>query len=70
MANSNESALVSGNGFHANRSTGIYIRQAAAVTLQNNSVTSNAGTGLQVAAHAKVCVGSHGCHADFPDVFK
>ena len=54
MANSNDSVLVSANGFHGNRNSGVYIRQAAPVLLRDNSVTCNAGCGVHLAPQSKV----------------
>lgn len=54
VANSGECVLVHGNGFHGNRSVGVLVRQTACVNMTSNSVTCNAGTGIQVDSLAKV----------------
>ena len=43
-----------GNAFHANKSGGISIKQAAPVGIYDNSITCNAGTGILIIPSAKV----------------
>ena len=42
------------NIIHANSSTGVNIHQVAPVSIENNSITCNAGSGMIIAASGQV----------------
>ena len=54
VAHCEEPMYLHGNAFHANKSGGISIKQAAPVGIYDNSITCNAGTGILIIPSARV----------------
>ncbi len=54
MTNISDSVKLLANAIHANRNTGVSVKQDMPVSITRCSVTCNAGCGLQVASGSKV----------------